>query len=49
MDEVTVERERFDYARVLVATSSLKVIKIDAKLMVDGVIFYFKIIEVMSQ
>lgn len=45
MDEVTVEKERFDYARVLIATSSLEVINTGAKIMVDGVIFYFKIIE----
>lgn len=45
VDEVTVEKERFDYARVLIATSSLEVINTGAKIMVDGVIFDFKIIE----
>ena len=45
VDEVTVEKERLDYARVFVATSSVEVINTNAKLMVDGVIFYFKIIE----
>jgi len=45
VDDVTVEKEQFDYARVLIATTSLEVINISAKIMVDGVIFDFKIIE----
>jgi len=45
VDEVTVEKERLDYARVLISTTSLEVTNTGANIMVDGVIFYFKIIE----
>jgi len=45
VDDITVDRDRFDYARVLVATSSLEIIKSEANILVDGVLFEFKIIE----
>jgi len=45
VDDSTLEKIRFDYARVLVSTSSLDLINTDAKVMVDGVIFDFKIVE----
>jgi len=38
VDDFTLEKERFDYARVLVATSSLKIINVSAKIVVDGVL-----------
>jgi len=45
VDDITLDRDRFDYARVLVSTSSLDIIKSVANVMVDGVLFEFKIIE----
>lgn len=45
VDDSTLEKIRFDYARVLVSTSSLDLINSDAKVLVDGVLFYFKIVE----
>ena len=45
IDDITLDRDRFDYARVLVATSSLEIIKAEANIMVDGVLFEFKIVE----
>ena len=45
VDESTLGRIRFDYARVLISTSSLDLIISDAKVMVDGVVFDFKIVE----
>jgi len=40
-----LDKERLDYARVLIATTSLEVITDYAKMVVDGVLFEFKIIE----
>ena len=45
VDDSTLEKICFDYARVLVSTSSLDLINTSAKVMVDGVIFDFKIVE----
>ena len=45
IDDITLDREHFGYARVLVATSSLEIIKSEANILVDGVLFEFKIIE----
>jgi len=45
IDDITLDRDRFDYARVLVATSSLDIIKHEASIVVDGVLFAFQIIE----
>ena len=45
IDDVTLDRDRFDYARVLVSTSSLDIIKHEASVVVDGVLFEFKIME----
>jgi len=35
-DSCTVEKERFDYARILVATSSVEIINCSEKLLIDG-------------
>jgi hypothetical protein len=40
-----VDKVRFDYARVLISTSSSEIVNTDAKILVDGEIFDFKIIE----
>ena len=45
IDDITLDRDRFDYARVLVSTSSLDIIKREASIVVDGVLFEFQIIE----
>ena len=45
IDDITLERDRFDYARILLSTNSLEVINTEAQIMVDGVLFNFKIIE----
>jgi len=45
VDESKLEKIRFDYARVLISTSSLDLLISDAKVMVDGVVFDFKIVE----
>ena len=45
IDDVTLDRDRFDYARVLVSTSSLDIIKREASIVVDGVFLEFHIIE----
>jgi len=45
VDDITLDRDRFDYARVLVSTSSLELINSEARVLVDGVLFEFKIIE----
>lgn len=44
-DEFTFEKQRLDYARVLVATSSLEVINLMSKIVVDEAIIELKIIE----
>ena len=45
VDDVTVDRDRFDYARVLVSTSSLDIIKTEAHVVVNGVLLDFQLIE----
>jgi len=45
VDDITLDRDRFDYARVLVSTSSLEPINSEARVLVDGVLFEFKIVE----
>jgi hypothetical protein len=40
-----MDKVRFDYARVLISTSSLEILNSDAKVLVDGELFGFKIIE----
>jgi len=45
VDDRTLEKERFDYALVLLSTASLEVINADVTLMVDDVLFDFHIIE----
>lgn len=47
-DNCTLNRERFDYARVLIAISSLKVVNVVVKLLVDGVMVEVKMIEEWS-
>lgn len=45
VDDCTLEKERFDFSWVLISTTSLEAINADATLLIDGVIFNFKIIE----
>ena len=45
LDDFTVNKERFDYVRVLISTTSLEIIKTGAKVLVDGVLLDFTIIE----
>jgi len=45
LDDVTLDKGRLDYARVLISTSSLDVIKANATIMLDGKIFDFQIVE----
>lgn len=45
VDDVTIEKERLDYAYVLVSTPSLEVINDYAKVVVDGILLEFKLIE----
>jgi len=40
-----LEKVHFDYARVLISNSSLEILNTCAKVMVDGEIYDFKIIE----
>jgi len=40
-----VDIDRFDYARVLLSTTSLDIIHTGAQIMIDGVLFYFQIIK----
>jgi len=44
-DTCSLNRERFDYARVLVATSTLDVVNVSDQILVDGVLVEIKIIE----
>jgi len=39
VDDCTLDRERLDYARVLVSSSSLEIINKEACVMIDGVLF----------
>jgi len=41
----TLDKGRFDYARVLIATSNLEVVNIVYKVLIDGVLVEVKIIE----
>lgn len=45
LDDFIVEKQRFDYSRVLLSTTSLEIIDTEAKILVDGVLYDFKIIE----
>ena len=45
IDDITLDRDRFDYARILVSTSSLDIIKHEAHVVVDGVLRKFMIVE----
>jgi len=45
VDDITLDRDRFDYARVLVLTSSLNLINSEASILVDGALFQFRIME----
>lgn len=45
IDDITMDRDRFDYARILLSTFSLDIIKTEAQIMVDGVLFNLHIIE----
>jgi len=45
VDNFTLEKERYDCGRVLVATSYLEVINATTKIVVDDVVLDFKIIE----
>jgi hypothetical protein len=44
-DGATLDRDRFDYARVLLATKDLEVINVTDNILVDGVLINVKIIE----
>jgi hypothetical protein len=44
-DSCSLDKERFDYARVLVATSSLEIVSLVDKLLIDGVLVDVKIVE----
>ena len=45
IDDITLERDRFDYARILLSITSLEVINTEAQIMVDGVLFDLRVIE----
>lgn len=45
VDDMTLDRDRFDFARVLLSTSSLQIINSEVRVMVDGVLFDFQIVE----
>jgi len=45
VEDVTVEKERLDYARILVSTNSLEILNLNTSLVVDGAFYRFKIIE----
>ena len=45
VDDCTVNRDRFDYARVLLSTTSLDIIHSGAQVLIDGVLFDLQIIE----
>jgi len=44
-DSVSLARERFDYARILISTSSLEVVNVIEKYLVDGVLVEIKMVE----
>jgi len=43
-DSRTLGKERFDYTRILFATSSLEIVKSVEKIMVDGVVIKINIV-----
>ncbi|KEH26262.1 DUF4283 domain protein [Medicago truncatula] len=45
LDNCTVAKDRFDHARILLAMSSLEVINVTEKIVIDGVLVKVKIIE----
>jgi hypothetical protein len=45
MDDLTMQKARFDFARILISTKSLEVLNTSAKVLVDGDSLEFKIIE----
>ena len=45
VDDFTIDKVCIDYARVLISTSTLDIINTGAKVMVDGALFDFKIVE----
>jgi hypothetical protein len=45
VDDFTLDKTRFDYARVLISTSSLDILRAEAKVLVDGELLEFTIIE----
>jgi len=45
VDDITSDRDRFDYARILLSTTSLEVIRTEASILIDGVLFDVQIIE----
>lgn len=45
VDNCTLSKERFDYARVLLATTSLEILNCTDKILIDGVLVELKIIE----
>ncbi|MCI63461.1 DUF4283 domain protein, partial [Trifolium medium] len=47
-DSCTVENDRLDYARILIATPALEVVKSVEKLLVEGELIEVKIIEEWS-
>ena len=44
-DECSVEKERFNYARVLVATTSYEILNCSEEVLIDGEVVTVKIIE----
>ena len=44
-DSVSLDKGRFDYARVLISTSSLEVVRVTEQILVDDVLWDIKIIE----
>lgn len=44
-DDMTLERGRFDYARVLISTPSLDIVSCVEKMVIDGILVEIKIIE----
>jgi len=44
-DSCSLKKERFDFARVLVSTSSLEIISLVDKLLIDGILVEVKIVE----
>lgn len=44
-DTFLLNRERFDFARVLISTSSLDVVNVTKQILVDGMLLEIKIIE----